>query len=218
MKWFAKFCTLLIALVMLLTFGTTAFAAGSVIYDGDADKFIFAPGSLYSPTDLFSDFKEVMPGDSLTEQITIRNDTSNGVKIKVYLRSRGAAEGSDGLLSQINLTVQQADDSILFAAPADETAQLADWVCLGTIYSGGKITLDLFLEVPILMINEYQNDIGYIDWEFKIEEFPIEATDPQAPKTGDTSNLFFCICLMIFSIVLLIILLFTSSCKSEWEH
>lgn len=215
MKRLAKICAFLMVLVMVFGLCTTAYAAGSVTYDGDANKFIFAPGRDYSPTDLFSDFKNVMPGDTLTEQILIRNDTSNKVKIKVYMRSLGAQENTDDFLSQMNLTVKQKGDSILFAAPADETAQLTDWVYLGTVYSGGEITLDVTLEVPITMGNDYQNEIGYIDWEFKVEELPIESTDPKPPQTGDTSNLFLYAGLMIFSFAALIILILGKRRKQE---
>lgn len=215
MKRFVKFCTFLMVLAMVFSLGTTAYAAGSVTYDGDANKFIFAPGSSYSPTDLFSDFKSVMPGDTLTEQILIKNDTSNKVKIKVYMRSLGAQENTDDFLYQMNLTVEQKDDSLLFAAPANETAQLTDWVYLGTVYSGGEITLDVTLEVPLTMGNDYQNEIGYIDWQFKIEELPIEPTDPKPPQTGDTSNLFLYTGLMIFSFAALIILIVGKHRKQE---
>ena len=215
MKRFAKICAVLMVLVMVFGLCTTAYAAGSVTYDGNANKFIFAPGTKDSPTSLFENFQNVMPGDTLTEQILIKNDTSNKVKIKVYMRSLGAQENTDDFLSQMNLTVEQKDDSILFAAPADETAQLTDWVYLGTIYSGGEITLDVTLEVPITMGNDYQNEIGYIDWEFKVEELPIESTDPKPPQTGDTSNLFLYAGLMIFSFAALIILIVGKRRKQE---
>ena len=210
-----RLCMMILCLLLVLSMGVTAFADGSVTYDGDANKFIFAPGSDYSPTDLFSNFKNVMPGDTLTEQILIQNDTSNNVKIRVYLRSLGAQENTDDFLSQMNLTVQQKDDSILFAAPADETAQLTDWVYLGTVYSGGEIPLDVTLEVPITMGNDYQNKIGYIDWEFKVEELPVEPSDPKSPQTGDTSNLFLYSGLMIVSLAALIVLPATKRRKQE---
>lgn len=79
-------CIVLMA-VMLLTLSVTAFADGRVTYDGNAREFIFAPGSEYSPTDLFTDFKNVMPGDSITQKVTIDNKVEKNVKIKVYMRA-----------------------------------------------------------------------------------------------------------------------------------
>ena len=200
MKYLRRICMLLLSLLVAVQISVIALAAGNVSYAGNAKKFIFAPGSSYSPTDLFPSFKGVMPGDTLTEQIMIRNDTSHGVKIRVYMRSHGAQENTDDFLSQMYLTVKQNGDSILFAAPADEKAQLADWVYLGTVYSGGQINLDVTLEVPITMGNAYQNDIGYIDWEFKIEEFPIEPSDPEPPKTGDESDILLYSAMMLLSL------------------
>lgn len=205
MKKYAKLFSLLLVLLLMMNLSISAFADGSVSYDGNAKKFIFAPGTSHSPTNLFDNFQNMMPGDVCTEQILIKNDKSNNVKIKVYIRSLGAQEDTDAFLSQLNLTVQQNEDSILFDAPADQTAQLKDWVYLGTVYSGGEIILDVTLEVPITMGNEFQNNTGYIDWEFKIEELSVESTDPQPPQTGDTFNLY--VNMLIISLVGLTVLL-----------
>ena len=212
---FRNLSALLLALVMILSLNVTAFAAGTVTYEGTAQKFIFEPGSNHSPTDLFSDFKNVMPGDSLTQQIFIRNDKSDKVKIRLYMRSLGAQRDTDEFLSQMNLTVKQDSDSIMFAAPANETAQLTDWVYLGTIYSGGEITLDVTLNVPITMGNEFQEQIGFVDWQFKVEELPVEPTDPTPPQTGDNFSLPLYIGLMVFSLTGLIVLLWTNKRKAQ---
>jgi len=178
-----KLCTLLLALALLFSLSATAYADGKVSYEGQAEKFIFSPGTEQSPTSLFENFQGVMPGDSLTEQIVIRN-RAPGKKINVYMRALGAQLDTEDFLSQLRLTVKLNDSSTIFDAPADETAQLTDWVFLGTLRQYGKATLDVTLEVPITMGNDYMNRIGYLDWEFKVEEFSADS-----PQTGDESNI-----------------------------
>lgn len=217
MRKLSKICAFLAACLLLVSMSITAYAASSVTYYENANKFIFAPGTKHSPTNLFPSFQNVMPGDVLTEQILIKNDVSNKVKIKLYMRSHGAQENTDLFLSQLDLTVQQRGDSILFQAPADQTAQLKDWVYLGTIYSGGSITLDVTLKVPITLSNEFQHahSIGYLDWEFKIEELPVEPSDPTPPKTGDSSNIHLYAAVMIISFTAIVILMVRSKRKKD---
>lgn len=199
------FALVLVCCTLLVIPATANAAGGTVTYDGKAQKFIFEPGSSYSPTDLFTnDFKGVMPGDHITETIEIKNTNLFAKHIKVYMRALGAQENTDDFLHQMTLTVKQSGKSSdLFKAPADETAQLTDWVLLGTVYRGGKITLEVTLDVPIEMDNEFANKIGYLDWEFKVEEIP---HDPDAPKTGDTFPLMLLFSVMTVSLAALVIL------------
>jgi LPXTG-motif cell wall-anchored protein len=213
---------LIFILVLSTAFVLPVHAAnGSVTYSGNAGDFLFAPGSNHSLTDLFPDFKDVMPGDVLTQQITVKNTASNQVKVKIYIRSKGAQAGSEDFLSQLRLKVatsQQNTMAYMFDAAAHETAQLSEWVCLGTLYSGGVVNLDVTLTVPTSMGNEFQNQVGYLDWEFMIEEFPIEDTDPEPPKTGDRTPVVMMVVLMGVSVVSLLILILMKRKKREEEE
>ncbi len=206
-----KIITLLTVLILALTSVLPVHAAdGKVTYSGNAGSFVFEPGSRHSLTDLFPNFKGVMPGDTLTQKITVKNDADNKVKVKVYIRSLGAHEGSKEFLSQLGLKVAKSEENemaYMFDATANETAQLTDWVYLGTLYSGGEVNLDVTLNVPVELDNEFQNKIGYLDWEFMIEEFPVEPGDPEPPKTGDSSTMGLWSALMISAFAMLIILL-----------
>ena len=204
-------------LIAILVIMTVVFAStlpiyamdGKVTYSGNAGKCIFEPGSDYSLTDLFPEFKGVMPGDSLTQKITVKNNADNKVKVKIYIRALGAHEDSVEFLSKLKLKVSKSEENnmaYMFDAAASETAQLTDWVYLGTLYSGGIVNLDATLDVPVELDNNYKNKIGYLDWEFMIEELPVESTDPKPPFTGDSTNMTLWV-VLISSIVLMFVLI-----------
>lgn len=202
--------SLLVVIAMTCGLSISAYAAGTVTYSADSSKFIFEPGSSHSPTDLFTEYKGLMPGDSVRQDITVKNDSSYGVKVKLYVRSHGAHEYSVDFLSKLHLTIAKSENNemaYMFDAAADQTGGMTDWVYLGTLYSGGEVNLILNLDIPIELGNEYQDAIGYIDWEFKAEELPIDPDDPKPPQTGDNSNLYFYAMLAGVSGIALVILI-----------
>lgn len=217
---------ILMTLVMVLSLALPVLAdendqeeTGTVIYKGGAENFIFLPGSEHSPTDMFVDFKDVMPGDSLVQYIYIRNEASKEVKIKLYLRALGGHEEGSEFLSQLHLRVLVDDEYLLFDAAADEQAQLAEWVNLGTLYSGGEIELKLILDVPVTLDNRFQHQeyVGFLDWEFMVEEFPVEDTDP-VPDTGVRTDRAFYRWLFAGSTGLMLLLLIPRKKKQEEEN
>lgn len=214
-KVFAFLC----ALSLLLSLAVPVFAEdGNVTYSGNSGSIIFAPGSEYSPTDLFPNFKDVMPGDSLTQAITVKNDANKKVKVRIYMRALGAHENSEEFLSRLRLRVEKSANNTMeymFDAAASETAQLTDWVYLGTLYSGGKVNLNVILDVPTSLDNNYQELIGYLDWEFMIEERKIEPGDPQPPKTGDDFQIWLWVGMMTVSLLALLLLLLGKRRKKE---
>lgn len=213
-----KVCMMILSVILLMQSSAAVLAAeGKVTYSNDAGSFIFAPGSQYSPTDLFPEFKDVMPGDMLTQKITVKNDASRKVKVKIYMRALGAHPESEEFLSQLGLLVQKAEDSpmdYMFAAAASEPAQLKDWVCLGTLYSGGTVDLDVTLAVPVELDNSFSSRIGYLDWEFMVEEFPVEDTDP-VPPTGDSFQMWLWVGVMAVSVAAILMLLLPKKKKES---
>lgn len=198
-----KVVILLVIATMLCTFAVSANAEGKVTYSADADKFIFEPGSEHSPTDLFTEYKGLMPGDVVKQDITVRND-SEEVKVNLFVRSLGAQDDTADFLSKLHLTVAKSEENVMaymFDAAADQTAGMTDWVFLGTLYAGGEVNLVLNLEIPIELGDDFQDAIGYIDWEFKAEEMPKEPDDPVKP--GDSSKIIIYVIIAAFSLVAL---------------
>ena len=73
-KTFQTLRSLLLILLAVACLAAPVLAAASTItYEGADTGFDFQPGSDYTATDLFQNFKNVMPGDVLTEEITFRN-------------------------------------------------------------------------------------------------------------------------------------------------
>lgn len=199
--------SLLLALMMVLGLSTTAFAAESSVTFEDGRLIAFEPGSVYTESDLFDNFKGVMPGDIRSEEITIQNKSGDCDYIKVYLRAvlhdeegnpispevldelrsdERRGETSElaymvDFLSQLSMTVKNGTEVIYNASP-NELDGLAENVYLGKLRKGESLKLDVELTVPIEMGNEYANRIGEVDWVFVVEGFD----DPTPPPDDDT--------------------------------
>ena len=167
----ATICLALLLVACLL--GGSALAAASVSYEGGAEKFVFLPGS-----DLFESFKNVLPGDELTQTITVRNDKD--MQVRIYLRAEPVNQASEEFLSKLTLTVTCKDKEI-FDAAASKTAQLTRATLLGTFRKNGSTDLTVTLSVPADMGNKYMSAIGVVPWTFIAEEIP----DDETPHTGD---------------------------------
>lgn len=169
----------LIAIFMLLfLLCGSALAAASVTYEGGAEKFVFLPGSEYSDSDLFENFKDVLPGDVLEQKITVKNDTDG--QVRIYMRAETEGMEDRDFLSQLAMTVECRDKEIFDAAPS-ETAQLTNNTLLGTFKTKGSTELTVTLTVPATMGNEYMGRVGVVPWTFLVEEIPEDDT----PDTGD---------------------------------
>lgn len=226
--------SLVMAITMILGMTLTASAAdSSITYEGGAEKYVFLPGSEYTDSDLFDNFKDVMPGDVLSEEITVKNDYKGSDYVKIYMRAVAHDENGNPLTyseiyenidgkDQANVGGQRDEtvatmhdflsqlsmkiwngDELIYEASPDELDGLQNNVLLGEFEPGESTELIVELSVPIELGNEYANRVGEVDWVFVAEEL----NEPETPDTGDHSNVMIWIGLMAIALVCFTIVL-----------
>ena len=183
--------SLLLALVMALSLSVSAFAADptvDIVYKGENALLITPKTTEFTTTDLFGGgFKGVMPGDTRTETITFKNEsTSRNSYVELYIKAipHDAAnqpedkaiadvEKMNEFLSQLTMKVTNAvDGKVIFDGSPDKKGDLANSVLLGTFYRGAEKTiLKVELSVPQAMNNTYANMHGEVDWQFIAREY-----------------------------------------------
>ncbi len=180
-------CSLVLMLLMVMSLASTAFAASPTItFEGFSKGFDFQPGSEYTQTDLFGSFKNVMPGDTVTETITFTNSAADCDFVNLYMRAEAHDETANPLsskvaeketvvtmtefLSKLSMKVWNGTELIYDATP-DQLDGLKNNVFLGAYRSGEKATLKVELNVPIELGNEYANRVGEVDWIFHVEAY-----------------------------------------------
>jgi len=176
MKKFITICLALLLVTSMLCSG--AMARSYVGYEGGAAKFVFLPGSKYEDTDLFENFKNVLPGDVLTQKITVRNGTDG--RVRIFLRAEPVDELHAEFLNRLELTVDTKTREI-FDAAAGETAQLTENTLIGSFRAKGSTELTVTLTVPKDLENKFMGTMGIVPWTFIAEEIP----DDETPDTGD---------------------------------
>ena len=173
---------LLVAVFMIS--GTTVAEASSVTYVNQAERFVFVP----EDTDLFENFKGVMPGDVRIQIIDVGNDSE--VPVKIYLKMNPIDEESEAFLKQLKLTIE-GDGIIFYEETMDQQGELSDFIELVPLEPEEKMPMNLTLEVPLSLSNEFMNQNVEVEWIFKVEEAErLPGTDgpPKLPDTGSASE------------------------------
>ena len=207
-----KLCRIVSSLVLMLlvvtSLSVTAFAqstqpAADIVYKGK-DRLIISPkAGNHTGTDLFGNFKGVMPGDTLTETVTFRNESTTARTDYVKLYIVAVPHGADNLpvdghiadvdemnefLSNFTMTVAQGGKGI-FSGKPDEVGTFGGNGCLlGTFRKGEGTTLTVTLTMDIEADNTAANREGEVDWKFIAEEYttakPPTVTPGKLIQTG----------------------------------
>lgn len=190
--------TMIVALVLVvaLAAGLGIWATGeeklpTVTYydgnDGNNARFAFTNTGKGSATDLFANFSNCMPGDSLTQTICVKADSANGAQgAKVYLRAEidgdtSAKEGTaikyDDVLSHIHMTVSQDGKVLATNKNASLFDQLdaadglkSDVLVAEVFPKADPIKLDVTVEIDPAMGNAFQEAAAHIKFVFSAED------------------------------------------------
>ncbi len=168
-------------LFMLLLSTSYPVQASSVTYVNQADKFVFVPEN----TDLFENFKGVMPGDQVAQTIFVKNDSK--VPVKIYLKINPIQSEDDQFLKQLTLTMNNQGVEV-FNETLDQQGQFKQFILLAELKPQQQKTLDLLLDVPLTLSSEYMEYESEIQWIFKVEEDEGEVVN--LPDTGSSSQHF----------------------------
>lgn len=180
-----KVIILLLVFCIGLTFAQTAFADGSSVLTVNDLKgnVTVSPGTGFTESDLFSSFKNLIPGDEKTENIQVLNKCRECDAVRVFLEtiphnstdnplSPNVAEketisSMEDFLSQLTLKIWVRDVQV-FSGKANEA--LKSPVPLGLIPKNDSADIRVTVEVPKELGNEYADRIGEIDWKFTFED------------------------------------------------
>ena len=125
----------------------------SVSYEGGAE------GLVKVGDDFFSNWGDLMPGDVVSDTVTVANKYAKSVSI--YFRTETIAQ--DKLLKELNLQIK-CDDTVLYDGSMD--GEVKNKVLLGTLKNGETKKLTYTLTVPSWLNNPYAMSKTETKWIF----------------------------------------------------
>lgn len=137
-KSMKKLLSLAMILAAIAALAVPALAADAVVSRKGNDIVIETTGSGYTDTDLFDNFKNVMPGDERTEAITIKNNVTGYDYVKLYIRAVPHDEQGNPLTYSETCENEDGKDQKNVSGERDETvATMADFL--------SKLSMDVYL-------------------------------------------------------------------------
>ena len=134
-----KLLSLVMIAAALAALTVPALAADAVVRrEGTSGLVIETVGSGYTDTDLFGSFKNVMPGDELTEDITVKNSVNGFDYVKLYIRAVPHDEQGNPLTYDEAFENTDGKDKQNIEGMRDETvATMADFLA--------QLSMDVYL-------------------------------------------------------------------------
>ena len=165
----------------------------TVTYDHKAKQFTFdkTPYTVGNDSrrypDLFTDLKELMPGDTVTQDITVQTQNVSGGTVYIYLRTDPDNKGDITEAEQADYQQLLGSDYVSLTVKKDGTVlsggDLDKGVLLGKFRGGDKAKLEVTLSIDQNAGNELQGLQAGIGWVFTAEyhQDPIKPVGPSKP-------------------------------------
>lgn len=174
--------TLILVTVLLLglAFSRPVLAAQTeVVFKNDQQKAVIE----LSSDDLFENFKGVMPGQSLTQDIILRNETSR--KLRVFIRGKAMGEAERAFLQHASLQGRVNGRLIFdYKGPATDLSRES---VLAVLPARSSAVMTVSLSTPISLGNEFQSTSYVYGWLFRAEDDLVDSDqDNKPPATGAT--------------------------------
>lgn len=191
-----KGMTVLLLLLMIGLSQPVVAEASTVTYVNQAERFVFLP----EDTNLFDNFKGIMPGDVRAQEIQVKNGSESVVNI--YLKINPIDEESEDFLEQLDLEIKHKE-TVIFKDQLANQGNFSEYKLLTKLEPKAKMSLELLLEVPTSLSKAFMNQEAEVEWLFKVEE--VESKEPTGPdtfpSTGSSSNALYMVTGLLFVLV-----------------
>lgn len=174
-----------LAIAVLAGLAVFASSEPDVFYNGTTEQIEFGnalPFGRNTAPDLFVNLKNLMPGDSVTEEIQVGAVNVGAETVEFHLRATNYNADYERLMSDayaqwVTFTVEHDGETL--------TGDLANGVELGSYGNGDTSTLVVTVAIEPEAGNELQGMLAEIEWVFVAEVIP--TVGPILPEPGDNA-------------------------------
>lgn len=149
----------------------------AVEFNGKAHKLLSVPG------DFFTNLGTAMPGDVLTDTITVSNTTDSAAEILFRTSTEGRNREQIEMLKEVKLTVALGN-AILYKGTLN-SMELDKNRSLGTLEAGQKGKMKFQLEIPAEWDNRMAQKKTDVTWIFTVNE---QEKENSSGKTGNSGK------------------------------
>lgn len=212
-KTIKKLITIFLSSVIIFSSSyKTPFAEDSkVVYEDNSNKIVTLPGE-----DLFLNFKQVMPGELIKQEIEIHNKNKDTVELFLKaepadndkFESKELQEISEELINilklKLTLQVKGKEDRVIYSGlvsgvrnkSSEDYGNMTEDILLGEFKTNSKANIIAELSVPEDLKNKYQNAESKVKWIFSCNTLSSEvnggSSEDNSNKnviTGDNSSI-----------------------------